>query len=147
MNSTQYDEQFQAIGSLISYSSDRDTDITSAQTDLETLSSKLTNEYDAISGAFNFAITMVNTRITNLGTQKTLAKNVIQNYLLNVTKNDLSSGGTSVNLVLDDLISDMETQNETVLISGTFWNYFNDNFGKELNSTTSSETILDSWAE
>ena len=144
MDSTQYQENFSAFGKAIKISNSLDTFINNMKTQVEDIAVELSSNYNEIANPLNIAISNINNIINSSNNYKNISKNIIDSYLLNVTKGLLNSSASSISVILDEMIEDMVNNNESVLISGTFYNYFESAYNKQLNAVSTGETISDS---
>lgn len=140
-----YEQEFKAYGSFIKFDEILDSSKTSVETQLVSLTGKLSENYTIVSNVLTNTIGTGRTQSQSVVSGRTANKNNLQSFILNSTKTKLGSVNTTIGLVIDDLVADMVAESETVLLSGKFYNYFNSNFNKALNSTAGVPTIDEAW--
>lgn len=148
MNSTDYEIIFKAFGSVIALNNYFNLDASLVIEDgLVIMSMENSYLYSQVKysmpnvkkcvDSYNSLLTALNSGL--LSTTASLIRYTLKDLLESIEATDAG--------ILNDLISDMTSESQTVLTGGLFYTYFYNTYGVELPNVGSGETIDESWAE
>lgn len=145
--SPNYTNVFSDMGKLIVIHDNLDTGGPTVETDIVEMVQQLDRNYQNVVILPN----IINNSVSARNSMSSGAANMVtamDTYLLAPLKADIVSVSTSASGVLADLISLMVTDLETVALSGSFWTFYDVNYGQDMNSDgAGGETIADTLAQ
>lgn len=143
--SPNYTNVFQDMGKLIAIFNDLDSAGPVVETDVVEMVEQLDRNYqncEILPSIITNAVAARNSMASG-SVNMVSAMNV---YMLGPLATDIQSTATTPSGVLADLRGLMVTDVETVLFSGLFWTFFDEQYGQDVNSKASGPSVTDSWA-
>lgn len=144
LTSPNYTDVFSDMGKIIKVYNLLDDSGPTVQTAIVEMVEQLDRNYqncEKLSSMLSNAVTARN----SMASGATNMISAMSTYLLGPLKSDITSVATTAGGVLDDLITLMGTDAETVLTAGVFYTFFDDNYDKQL-PTSGTPTIADTLA-
>lgn len=143
--SPNYTNVFSDMGKIIAIFNDLDSAGPVVETDIVEMVEQLDRNYQNV----EILPTIITNAIAARNSMASGASNMVSSmstYLLGPLANDIDSLATTASGVLADLRGLMITDAQTVLFSGVFWSFFDEQYGQDVNSKISGNTINDNLA-
>lgn len=143
--SPNYGNVFADMGKIIKIFNALDGAGPTVETDIVEMVEQLDRNYQNV----QILPTIINNSVTARNAMASGATNMVSamnTYLLGPLKSDIGSSATTASGVLADLRFLMTDDSETVLFSGLFWSFFDEQYEQNLNSLIAANTINDALA-
>lgn len=143
--SPNYTNVFSDMGKIVAIFNDLGNAGPVVETDIVEMVEQLDRNYQNV----EILPTIITNAIAARNSMASGASNMVSSmstYMLGPLATDIASLATTASGVLADLRGLMITDAQTVLFSGVFWTFFDQQYGQDVNSKISGNTISDSLA-